>query len=840
MIDKTHDSCDMSPSMAKRSSAASIALQSLVIIISMFLVCIACFQVEKKEEEDRFIYLVLLEGHGAAFHEDSLRNYPTREASMAHAKRLLESHDLFLQTTLDSGSYNKLHSFKHHINGFAVHTTPSQAARLRGRPGVKLVEKDTGAKLMTTYTPEFLNLRKGIWTQEAGGERNAGEGVVIGFVDSGINPLHPSFAYDPNQPFTSNLSHFVGACETGPLFPASSCNGKIVSARYFSAGAEAAATLNASLDLLSPFDTDGHGSHVASIAAGNAGVPVVVNDFFYGQASGMAPCARIAVYKAIYPSVGTIADVIAAIDHAVLDGVDILTLSIGPHNPPKDTLTFLTMFDISMLFAQRAGVLVVQAAGNKGPASSTVESFSPWTVGVAACSTDRRYPGSLLLGNGTIVDGVGLSGPSFGNGTILQKLVLAKDALKVDGTFPRTPEYVEECQHPEAFDPNIVFGSVILCTYSQGFYNGTSTLGAIIDTSKALGFAAYILAANPNYGDYIAEPIPLDVPGIMIPLVADTKVILQHYEDNTKRDENGTATQFCARAAVGEGRVASFTGRSPVVSRFSSRGPDIIDTKRNLADILKPDILAPGHQIWGAWSQFSACQPTMTGHNFALLSGTSMAAPHVAGIAALIKQYNPQWTPSMIASAMSTTSTRHDNLGEVMMAEGFETNSLQPSTPFEHGAGIVNPNLAIDPGLVLASGFPDYISFLCSLPNIDPDVITAATGEPCNNHSFVYPHNLNLPSVTISALKGSASVRRTVMNVGNNTETYLVSVRPPNGTTVNLCPTWFTISPQGTQDLEIQLTVIQSMENFSFGDIVLTGSLNHIVRITLSVIPVSI
>ena len=110
---------------------------------------------------------------------------------------------------------------------------------------------------MTTYTPQFLDLPE-VWTQE-GGEKSAGEGSVIGFVDTGIIPCHPSFAYDPMKLFTSNISHFSGACETGPQFPAGSCNGKIVSARFFSAGAQAAATLNTSVDFLSPFDAVGHG-----------------------------------------------------------------------------------------------------------------------------------------------------------------------------------------------------------------------------------------------------------------------------------------------------------------------------------------------------------------------------------------------------------------------------------------------------------------------------------------------------------------------------------------------------------------------------------------------------
>lgn len=116
------------------------------------------------------------------------------------------------------------------------------------------------------------------------------------------------------------------------------------------------------------------------------------------------------------------------------------------------------------------------------------------------------------------------TGPSFGNGKVYHTLVLAKDAVKINGTFPRTPEYLEECQHPEAFDPSKVFGSIIICTFSEGFLNQTLTLAAIIDTAKALKFEGFIFTANPSYGDYIAEPIPFGIPGILIPSVADSKV----------------------------------------------------------------------------------------------------------------------------------------------------------------------------------------------------------------------------------------------------------------------------------------------------------------------------
>ncbi|KAJ4980360.1 hypothetical protein NE237_031197 [Protea cynaroides] len=695
--------------------------------------------------EQRAIYLVLMEGEPTAFHGAELfrgdNHDPNSKAYRAHAKHLVDSHDQLLQNTLEVGSYKKLHSFKHIVNGFAIHTTPSQAKKLELATGVTMVEEDRGVNLMTTYTPQFLELPKGVWTQE-GGAKHAGEDLVVGFVDTGIDPMHPSFAYDPLHPYKSKPPRFSGDCETGPRFPAISCNGKIVSARYFSAGAQSIVTLNTSVDFLSPFDAVGHGSHVASIAAGNHGVPVVVNGFFYGLASGMAPRARIAVYKAIFPSIGTMADVVAAIDQAVLDQVDILVLSIGPDSPPEDKPIFLNMFEITMLFARRAGIFVVQAAGNQGPTPSSILSFSPWIMSVAACNTDRSFPGKLVLGDGRIINGVGLS-----------------------------------------------------------------------------------------------EPIPFVVPGIMIPKVADVQILLSYYEHRTQRDHSGHVIKYNGRAAIGEGRVATFKGRAPIVSRFSSRGPDIMDSsRRNLADVLKPDILAPGHLVWAAWSPMSISEPFLNGYNFALLSGTSMATPHVGGVAALIKQHNPSWTPSMIASAISTTASRYDNYGEHIMAEGADVTSLYPSTPFDFGAGFINPTHALDPGLVFPSGFEDYVNFLCSLPNTNLSVVEALTGRSCS-HSLLHSYDLNLPSITIPRLIISQQmvIRRSVKNIESKPETYLSSVLQPRGVEVTVNPPQFTVDPQGTQDLKVTLNGTQALNSFSFGEIVLTGNLDHIVRIPLSV-----
>ncbi|KAM3320292.1 hypothetical protein P3S67_007492 [Capsicum chacoense] len=795
--------------------------------------------------EDRRIYLILLEGDPVAFHqvkifsEEVVKLNSKSEASKAYANQLTKSHDEFLQRYLKTGSYDKIYSFNHIVNGIAVHTTSSQIQNLKNASRVKLLEEDRRVKHMTTYTPQFLGI-PAAWTQE-GGDRNAGEGIVIGFIDSGINPEHPSFAYDPtiNNPFRFTFDNFSGACEEGPLFPQTSCNGKIVSARFFSAGAQTTTTLNDSVDILSPFDVVGHGSHVASTAAGNFGVPVVVNGLYYGRATGMAPQARIAVYKAIYPSIGTLSDVLAAIDQAVLDGVDILSLSIGPEEPPEDTITLLSLFEIFMLAAHKAGTLVVQAAGNEGPSPYSVISYSPWAVGVASCDTDRTYPATLILGNGLKIAGVGLSGATVGDRLIqYNKLVLAKDAIKINTSLPKIANNSEECQYAEAFDPLVVQGNVVICTFSAGFYNGTSTLTAIIHTATFLQFRAFVFVANPTYGDFIAEPIPFATPAIIIPTTTDTQNILQYYERETIRDKNGLVVRYGGRAAISEGRNASYKGRAPIVSRFSSRGPNYIDRSRNPTDVLKPDILAPGHQIWAAWSPMSVFNPILSGHNFALMSGTSMATPHIAGVAALIKQYNPSWTPSMIASAISTTASTYDNLGEPIMAHGFDLYSLYASAPFGFGAGLVDPSRALHPGLVFSAGYEDYINFLCSLPNIDSAIVKTATGGVCGQ-LFENPSDLNLPSITITSLTGSQIVHRTVMNVANKAETYLSAVLPPKGVTVDIKPSWFRISPQGTQHLHIMFNVTQALDDFTFGEIVLTGSLNHVVKMPLSIFPIS-
>lgn len=283
---------------------------------------------DDEQEEKPSIYLVSVHGEPPLAAAGVGRKATWYRAQKRRAARL---HDRLLQGAMDddgargSGSCRcrKIYSFHHSVNGFAVHATASLAERLRAAPEVVAVEEDVGTRLMTTYTPRLLGLPDGVWRQRHRGSTSKGEdygeGVVVGVVDSGVDPAHPSFAYVPRPPAAADPPDddgpFAGGreCSVGPMFPPGSCNGKIVTARYFAAGAAAVLPLDPSRDL-SPFDAEGHGNHVASVAAGNRGVPVVVDGAMYGFASGMAPSARLAVYKAVYPAGGTMADLIAAID----------------------------------------------------------------------------------------------------------------------------------------------------------------------------------------------------------------------------------------------------------------------------------------------------------------------------------------------------------------------------------------------------------------------------------------------------------------------------------------------------------------------------------------------
>ncbi|XP_068332101.1 subtilisin-like protease SBT2.6 isoform X2 [Pyrus communis] len=694
-------------------------------------------------------------------------------------------------------------------------------------PGVKSVERDWKVRRLTTHTPQFLGLPTGVWPTGGGSDR-AGEDIVIGFVDSGIYPHHPSFANHNTDPY-GPVPKYRGKCEVDPDTKRSFCNGKIIGAHHFAKAAIAAGVFNPSIDFASPMDGDGHGSHTAAIAAGNNGIPVRMHGHEFGKASGMAPRARIAVYKALYRLFGGfVADVVAAIDQAVYDGVDILSLSVGPNSPPATTkTTYLNPFDATLLSAVKAGVFVAQAAGNGGPFPKTLVSYSPWIASVAAAIDDRRYKNHLTLGNGKILAGLGLSPSTHPNQTYT--LVAANDVL-LDSSVVKYSS--SDCQKPEVLNKNLVQGNILLCGYSFNFVVGTASIKKVSETAKSLGAIGFVLAVENVSPGTKFDPVPVGVPGILITDVEKSMDLIDYYNISTVRDWTGRVKSFKGIGSIGNGLMPILHKSAPQVALFSARGPNIKDFSFQEADLLKPDILAPGSLIWAAWSPNGTDEPNYVGEGFAMISGTSMAAPHIAGIAALVKQKHPHWSPAAIKSALMTTSTTIDRAGKPLQAQQYsETQTIKfvSATPFDYGSGHVDPKAALDPGLIFDAGYQDYLGFLCTTAGINSNEIKNYTNSPCN-YTMGHPSNFNSPSITVAHLVKSQTVTRMVTNVAEE-ETYVITTRMAPAIAIEASPRAMTLRPGASRKFLVTLTVRSITGAYSFGEVIMKGSRGHKVRI---------
>ncbi|XP_048423764.1 subtilisin-like protease SBT2.6 isoform X2 [Pyrus x bretschneideri] len=694
-------------------------------------------------------------------------------------------------------------------------------------PGVKSVERDWKVRRLTTHTPQFLGLPTGVWPTGGGSDR-AGEDIVIGFVDSGIYPHHPSFANHNTDPY-GPVPKYRGKCEVDPDTKRSFCNGKIIGAHHFAKAAIAAGVFNPSIDFASPMDGDGHGSHTAAIAAGNNGIPVRMHGHEFGKASGMAPRARIAVYKALYRLFGGfVADVVAAIDQAVYDGVDILSLSVGPNSPPATTkTTYLNPFDATLLSAVKAGVFVAQAAGNGGPFPKTLVSYSPWIASVAAAIDDRRYKNHLTLGNGKILAGLGLSPSTHPNQTYT--LVAANDVL-LDSSVVKYSS--SDCQKPEVLNKNLVQGNILLCGYSFNFVVGTASIKKVSETAKSLGAIGFVLAVENVSPGTKFDPVPVGVPGILITDVEKSMDLIDYYNISTVRDWTGRVKSFKGIGSIGNGLMPILHKSAPQVALFSARGPNIKDFSFQEADLLKPDILAPGSLIWAAWSPNGTDEPNYVGEGFAMISGTSMAAPHIAGIAALVKQKHPHWSPAAIKSALMTTSTTIDRAGKPLQAQQYsETQTIKfvSATPFDYGSGHVDPKAALDPGLIFDAGYQDYLGFLCTTAGINSNEIKNYTNSPCN-YTMGHPSNFNSPSITVAHLVKSQTVTRMVTNVAEE-ETYVITTRMAPAIAIEASPRAMTLRPGASRKFSVTLTVRSITGAYSFGEVIMKGSRGHKVRI---------
>jgi subtilisin family serine protease len=693
------------------------------------------------------------------------------------------------------GGSSKVHSYVYVYNGFAADLTSEQAQKLAQTKGVLSVSKNEFHELVTATTPQFLGLTDepgGAWTQ------TKGEGVIIGIVDSGVWPEHPSFSdrtgVNGNATKDGKLGYqqipgWHGKCVPGEEFNASNCNQKLIGARFYNAGFGGNAGIDADLpfEFNSPRDHNGHGTHTATTAGGNANVPATGPAAVLGSISGIAPRARIAAYKACWSVPGTAGscagvDLLAAIDQAVADGVDVINYSIS-----GTRTNFRDPVEIAFLFAADAGVFVAASAGNSGPASSTVAHPSPWITTVAAGTHNRDGAGSVTLGDGATYSGASLA-------------ETAVTAPFIDSTTAGLPgadltavalcfAAVDNGGAP-VLDPAKVAGKIVLC--DRG-------ITARVNKSLAVQEAGGVGMVLTN-----TSPISLNADFHFVPSV--------HLQDTARAAVKAYAATPGATATVNKGAVV-LTAPAPFTASFSSRGP----LQAGGGDLLKPDLIAPGQDILAG-----VAPPNNGGKLFDLYSGTSMSSPHVAGLAALFKQKYPSWSPMAVKSALMTT-------GYDVLDGGTPAPNTNPVLIFRQGAGHVQPNSALDPGLVYDSNFVDWLSFICG----------AQPGGGCTGVTPIDPSDLNQASIAIGDLAGVQTVTRKLKNVSGKALTVNASVTGLAGFATAVSPTSLTLAPGQEKSFTVTFTRgdLAPLNAYTGGQLYWTGG-GYTVRSPIVVRPV--
>ncbi|CAN1243605.1 Subtilisin-like protease 4 [Linum perenne] len=499
-----------------------------------------------------------------------------------------------------------------------------------------------------------------------------------------------------------------GKCE---FKQSSLCNNKLIGARSFNIAEE------------EPFDIDGHGTHTASTAAGAFVSNADTLGNARGTAAGIAPAAHLAIYKVCFQS-----DILAGLDAAIRDGVDVLSISMGNDDPR--TPIFEDAISVGTFAAIEKGIFVSTSAGNSGPFNSTLSNEAPWLLTVGATTLDRKIVAMAKLGNGEQFDGQSTFQPKdyFGSEQLLP-LVFAGTAGRLSNS--------SFCGKG-SLDGADVKGKIVVCERGGGV--GRIAKGQLV---KDAGGAAMILVNTQADG---------------FSTLADLHVLP------------------AAHLNFVDGTVEGDSSAPSMVS-FSSRGPTT-----QSKGILKPDIIGPGANILAAWP-FSLKNSTIVAPTFNIISGTSMSCPHLSGVAALLKSSHPSWSPAAIKSAMMTTTDVLNMAGKPIVDENY-----QPADVFATGSGHVNPTRANNPGLIYDIKPEEYISYLCGLGYTDQQVEKIVRrGIKCGEKGKLQGGQLNYPSFSV-ALGPSQTFSRSVTNVGASRSVYVARINPPYGVLVTVRP----------------------------------------------------
>ncbi|KAI9114251.1 hypothetical protein K1719_014901 [Acacia pycnantha] len=739
------------------------------LLLSSFLLCFSLIQLPQPAYaiKKASSYVVYLGSHSHG-----------PQPSSADMNFATNSHHNMLASVL--GSHEKareamFYSYNKHINGFAALLEDKEAQELKKKPKVVSMFLSQSHKLHTTRSWDFLGQERNgrVRLDSAWVKGNFGQNVIIGSIDTGVWPESRSFRDKGYGPIPKKW-HGGSRCElfrSSSLFNKTLCNRKIIGARTFFRGYETKHGSLSQSTRISARDTVGHGTHTLSTAGGDFVPAVSVLRNGNGTAKGGSPRARLAVYKVCWGHDNsedcTDEDLLRAFDQAIDDGVDVLSVSIGRSPVPNVNDIMTNGISIGSFHAVSRGVLVVASAGNDGPELQTVSNVAPWIFTIASSSIDREFSNNNTLSNGLLMKGISLATNSTSRQLV--PVLIAGNARLPNVTF----DDADHCK-PGTLDPNKVRGSILVCRRGRSLRPVDKGQEA-----KRAGAVKMILQNDEDLNTGTADAQVIDTSNVPTYTHKDKSNNTSQQDKNPFDVKNLTAFLNNAKTFVP-------IRPAPKVSAFSSRGPNLI-----LPSILKPDVTAPGQDIIAAYS--SGASPTnldldVGRFDYNILSGTSMACPHVVGVAGLLKTRYPQWSPAAIKSAIMTTATTLDNTNKPIVDEQDDA----VATPFHYGSGHIKPNQAMDPGLVYDLKASDYLNLLCASSYEERIVESINFNTPYKCPRSYRLEDFNYPSITVPFLGlKPINVSRTVTNVGPPS-TYTVAVKAPKGVKVVVLPTTLT------------------------------------------------
>ncbi|ABK49528.1 peptidase S8 and S53, subtilisin, kexin, sedolisin [Shewanella sp. ANA-3] len=757
---------------------------------------------------------------------------PSNSAVQNYRSQLLTSQNKVLAEIKSTvGAREARQQFTNAVNGFSMAMTQEEAQRVSQLANVASVRLSKNYELQSDAGPQLIQADK-IWTGAATQDAvpYKGEGIIMGIIDTGINSDHPSFAvmgddgYKHINPWEPGK--FIGDC-TKEGFE-TMCNDKLIGVRSYPVITDN--FTNGNYGATRPAvgeDYQGHGSHVASTAAGNVLLNVdyispdggkavsdgtVIKEKLFPSISGVAPHANIIAYQVCHPDNAITAGcpgeaLLAGIEDAIKDGVDVINFSIGGQdsNPWADDI------ELAFLAAREAGISVAVAAGNSGQPTGYKEYFgaidhaSPWLMNVAATTHDREVEITTKL-----VDPTGgteapkwteIVGGAINKTSVTGRVVLAK-------TYG--DEYCAKPFAEGSFDLKDADGNptdVIVVCKRDSLSNTAGTARSVKADNVKAGGGDGMIMYNYAIGDAIVPTASYSIPSIHI--------IKEEYDG---RYDNGMAG-YGLIDWLNKGGMPTLTitatdiertldpARADWLAAFSSRGPS-----PSTPEALIPAVAAPGVNIYAAFADEHPFSGSPSSGDFSFLSGTSMASPHVAGSMALLRQAQPSWSATEIQSALAMTAENKVHYYRL----DDKTSDVALAQTYRAGTGRINVANAVNVGFVM-----------------DETVENFKAANP-NNGGAV--HKLNIPQLvnfeckpkcqwirTIKATKdGSWSVTNgDVINWNVDTRNQLVQ----NGVSIKASPSEFTLKAGETMDIVIEASIMDTQDWFSNSEVELHSNL---------------